>query len=73
MEIRVYDELPVFRMFLLDDKLFISGYLYGIHGHDATTYFIKKDKLSLFNVFDRYFESLWNRSKPWENSSYIKN
>jgi hypothetical protein len=51
LELRVYDELPVFRIFILDDKAFISGFLDGIHGHDATMYFIKSSELSLFDFF----------------------
>lgn len=59
LEVRVYDELPVFRLFLMDDIGFISGFLDRTHGHDSPTVLMRANEFSFFDIFDRFFESVW--------------
>jgi hypothetical protein len=59
LEIRVYDELPVFRLFLMDEMGFISGFLDRRHGHDSPMILVKRNEFSFFDLFDRFFETVW--------------
>jgi hypothetical protein len=76
IEVRFYDELPVFRlMFINDDICLASHYVFGEgDGSRLPDVYIKRyagkrDVDSIYYGFRRYFEQLWDRSHIWDFSS----
>lgn len=58
----MYDDLPIWRMIILDDTAFVSSYIPSCEGHNSAMYEIKSgQKYSLYCVFKRYFEYLYGK------------
>ena len=67
INVREYDDLPIFRLIFIDDTLFLGMYSKNKSVEDSVTYKIVNSSHSLFDIFDKYFEHIWNnRSKELE-------
>lgn len=79
IEVRFYDDLPVFRlMFINDDICLASHYVFGEgDGSQLPDVYLKRsaggrDVDSIYYGFRRYFEQLWDRSHPWDFTSELE-
>ncbi|MCX6031863.1 MAG: hypothetical protein NT169_21500 [Chloroflexi bacterium] len=73
IEDREHKEPYLWRIFLFDDIAYVSAYL-DLHDTDKITavYKFRKGENSLYTVFKRYFEYLWNKYDPNGNSDAME-
>ena len=65
IEDRVHEEPFLWRIFLFDDVAYVSGYIYQKdNDRQAVVYKFRKGDLSLYSVFNKYFEYLWRKYDP---------
>jgi hypothetical protein len=60
-QLRLYDMLPVWRLYIFDDRIFISSYSPDKEGHDTQELEVSS-ATDLYRAFDREFEYLWETS-----------
>lgn len=61
---RSYDRQAVWRLIVIDDRMFVSGFLPSIEGHDFPALELRHTgPKSLYSLFKRYFEELWDASQ----------
>lgn len=65
---RLYDQLPTFRLFIFEKKLFLSFYLNKIEGQETQVYEIGSSS-QIYCAYDRYFDYLF---EPKERGSMRK-
>lgn len=68
IQVKTYSELPVYQLFIFDDRLFLSFYRSGFERHRTAMYEISEKSL-LYEGFVRYFNSLWNKDAYVEGSN----
>jgi hypothetical protein len=65
--VRLYNELPVFKIFIFDDIAFIGGFNLSNVGRNNPTYQVRRNEGLLFDLAERYFEYLWqDRSEEFD-------
>ncbi|UCE07863.1 MAG: hypothetical protein JSW07_07475, partial [bacterium] len=64
LEIRLYDEYPVWRMMLVDDETaYIGYYPKDKRGYEGPMFIFKRDEQgSLFYPMNQYFDKVWEKS-----------
>lgn len=60
LKIKVYDELPIWRLMFFDNSVFVSSFQKGKEGAKLPMYLFEKDNFSQYDVFERYFNYIWN-------------
>jgi hypothetical protein len=64
-EVREHYEPFLWRIFLFDDVAYVSAYLHPSDNDSKTVvYKLHKSENSLFVVFNKYFEYLWQKYDP---------
>jgi len=63
--LRCYDELPIFRVVIIDDTAYLSYYPRNGSSDNIPVFVVTKGKSWLYYAIDKYFESLWDRAKPY--------
>lgn len=73
IEAREHSEPFLWRIFIFDDIVYVSGYLY-VRNNDrnAAVYKFKKGGGSLYTVFSRYFDYLWLKYDPTSSNDPIE-
>ena len=61
IEVRYYDNTPVWRLYILDKWAFVSSYLGDKEGHDTNIIMLERGS-DLFSAIERYFDSIWETS-----------
>ncbi|MFC5180315.1 helix-turn-helix domain-containing protein [Actinomadura harenae] len=70
IEIRLYEELPIWRMLAFDDMLFLSAFGVDHEGHRSGVYKLTAATDGVLHAgFRRHYEDLWRRSRRWEGAS----
>lgn len=65
--VRLYNELPVFKLFIFDDCAFVGGFTKTSYGRNNPFYQCQRGKDLLFDLADRFFEHVWeHRSVAYE-------
>lgn len=66
LEAREHKEPFLWRLFIMDDVAYVSGYFHQTKNDEkATVYKFKNHDSSLFKIFDKYFDILWqNYEQP---------
>lgn len=59
IQLRYYDMLPTWRLYLFDDSIFISSFLEDKEGHDTTVYQVTAGS-DLYRAFERCFDHMWD-------------
>jgi hypothetical protein len=60
LEAREHKEPYMWRLFIMDDIVYVSGYFYETKNDEkASVYKFRNHENSLFKIFDRYFDILW--------------
>jgi hypothetical protein len=59
IQVRYYETLPIWRMFILDDVAIISAYLANKEGHETQELVLEKGT-DLFDAFSRNFDAIWD-------------
>jgi len=79
IEVRFYEDLPVFRlMFANDDVCLVSHYVFGEgDGSDVRDVYVRRkvggrDTESIYYGFKQYFESMWKRANEWDFKSNLE-
>ena len=60
-EIRTYDEHPSFRIIIIDDLAYVSFYPRG-SADQIKVLVVEKGKSWLYDAFEKYFDTVWERS-----------
>jgi len=63
MHLRLYQELPVFRMLLIDNNVSVSYYPSDALGSVIPVFQFESGRPSFYHAFEKQFDALWNRSK----------
>lgn len=72
IESREHFEPFLWRMFLFDDVAYVSGYLHqSDNDRKAAVYKLRTGETSLFAVFDKYFDYLWEKSDMVDPSASV--
>lgn len=58
-EVRMYNELPVFKLLIFDDNAFIGGFKKASVGRNNPLYHVCRNEGLLFELADRYFNYIW--------------
>lgn len=61
IEVKFHAEPSVFRLVLLDNSGYLSGFLRKYFGRDCPVYKFMAGTF-LYNLFDKYFDSIWEKS-----------
>jgi len=64
VDVKLHNEPSIFRIVITDDNLYLSGFPSSNYGRDKPVYKIPKDSF-LFDIFLKYFNSIWDRSKRY--------
>lgn len=60
IEVREHKEPFLWRLFIMDDVAYVSGYFHQTKNDEkAAVYKFKNHENSLFKIFDKYFDVLW--------------
>jgi hypothetical protein len=71
--VRLYNELPVFKIFILDDIAFIGGFNRNNVGRNNPIYVVRRNEGLLFDLADRYFEYIWqHRAEDYDLDHPLK-
>lgn len=64
LQVRLYDEYPVWRMLIVDDETaYVGFYPANKRGYEGPMFVFKRDEPgSLFYPMNQYFDKLWDRS-----------
>ena len=62
VELRYYDSKPVWRLYILDETIFVSFYLSNKEGHHTQMTQLEKGS-DLFSAFERTFDILWENGQ----------
>ncbi len=66
-KLRLYNELPVFKIVIFDDNAFVGGFNRENVGHNNPMYHVRRNEGVLFDLADRYFNYIWDyRSVDYE-------
>ncbi|HEY2094092.1 MAG TPA: hypothetical protein VGJ81_19650 [Thermoanaerobaculia bacterium] len=78
IEVRFYEQLPVFRLMFVNDELCLASYyVFGEgDGSQLPDVYIrrragKRDVESIYYGFRRYFDLAWESASPWDFSSHM--
>ena len=69
IEIRLYDDLPVFRILIIDKKLCYVSFYGNLQGIDTPQMVFKKvtgEDVSFYSPFESLYELYWGKSVPLE-------
>jgi hypothetical protein len=76
IEVRFYENLPLFRLMFIDDSLCLaSHYVFGegdgaqlpqLHVRKPAPASYQRDVETLYHPFRKYFDELWEQAKPWD-------
>ena len=62
IDYRLYDVLPTFRLFIFENKLFLSFFLDKIEGQDTLMYEIGLSS-QIYCAYDRYFDYMFEQKQ----------
>jgi transcriptional regulator with XRE-family HTH domain len=62
LEVRCYEELPIFKILLFDEVMFVSAFIGPKNDDNAKMFRMARDGNPLFIGFERLFDELWNSS-----------
>ncbi|HUS88149.1 MAG TPA: hypothetical protein VMW91_02070 [Desulfosporosinus sp.] len=57
--IKLYNELPVFKILIFDDHAFVGGFNTANVGRNNPVYHVRRNEGLLFDLAERYFEYIW--------------
>jgi len=57
--VRLYNELPVFKILIFDDHAFVGGFNSANVGRNNPVYHVRRNEGLLFDLAHRYFEYIW--------------
>ena len=67
LEIRVYEEVPIWNILQFDDTMYVSAYVEPKSHQNAVVHRIPQNSKSHFVAFDKHFNSLWEGSVPLQD------
>jgi hypothetical protein len=63
LQVKFYRRLPSFSMVLLDDMMYLTGYLKGLNSQNSPSCRLeRRQSPGLYELFDDYFSRLWDES-----------
>lgn len=71
-QVRLFRCSPSFSMVVLDDMLYLTGYLKGCTSQHSPTCTIERRRShGLYELFDDYFTRMWHEASPIDPGSYV--
>lgn len=62
LEVRRYNETPIFKLLMFDDIMFITAYMEAKNDDNTKMFQIMRGENLFFSGFEKYFDELWKRS-----------
>lgn len=73
LKLKLYDQKVIWRLFIIDDLLFLGSYPKGKHGEEACILKIRRGSNEassrMYDAFVRSFEWIWNESRDYTELS----